>query len=134
MTRTEERGRAILEIFAEAQGVVADKTTMREAALRLVLSEKKAADNAEQHKNRQCDSGKRAARNAGKRAQHAKRRSSRPTASETERAAARARKIETQRAYREANRERERARQRAYREGNRVLLADKERHRRKAAA
>lgn len=65
---TVARARVILEIFAEAQGIVADKTATREAALALVLRAKKAADNAEQHKNRQCDLTKREARNAARKA------------------------------------------------------------------
>lgn len=65
---TVARARDILEIFAEAQAIVADKTAVREAALEHVIRAKKAADNADQYKNRRCNREKREARNAARNA------------------------------------------------------------------
>lgn len=71
---TVARARDILEIFAEAQAIVSGKTSRREAALVQVVKDRKAADNAEQHKNRQCDSDKHARRLEKKRAAYAAKR------------------------------------------------------------
>lgn len=65
--RTVERGHAILEIFAERQSFAHSMTSESESNLLQSIKRRKAADNAEQHKNRQCDPKKRAARAARKR-------------------------------------------------------------------
>jgi hypothetical protein len=67
MRRTEERGRDILEIFAERQTCAHAMTAESESNLLQSIRRRKSADNAEQHKNRQCDPAKRAARAARKR-------------------------------------------------------------------
>lgn len=64
MTRVEERGLHILEIFVQSQARVHDKYLTKLWSLLESVKRHKDADNAEQHKNRQCNRVKREARNA----------------------------------------------------------------------
>lgn len=74
MTRIEQRGRDILEIFSEAQSVWwGSKSLAREGEFLLSIRRRKASDNANQHKRCQCNRAKRAARAEKKRAAYAAR-------------------------------------------------------------
>lgn len=65
---TVRRAREILELFAEAQGIARDVTDEKHGNMYAHHLARKSADNAEQHKRRQLDPAKRAARAARKRA------------------------------------------------------------------